>query len=234
MTGLARRGLLSAAPLGVLATVLPAASAHASEEGVTGTGAAGALTVRPFLSEAGRAAHDAVAAGDLFGVTPEDYAAVVTGLAAAYVVAAVGMDAELMGGRGGNWSATTASRVAGAVWPAGAFLLGGRVGVRTDLSPLTVTILVGADATAGHVPVGAGATRTLPTLSLGPDELFVLRRDPVAAAVDRSLACVGASGATSDFVAYSSTSTTVDGAWTSWSAGFGRVARQQYLIASPR
>jgi hypothetical protein len=230
----ARRGVLAAAQLGVVATALPTSAAHASGSDGAPAGAGGVLTVRPFLSEAGRVAHDAVAAGDLFVVTPEDYAAVVTGLGPTHVVASVGLDDALMDGRGGIWTATVASRVDAAVWPQGALLVGGRFGVRNDLSPQTVTILVGADATAGHAPIGAAATRTSSGFALGPEELYVLRRDPLAAAVARSLACVGPTGGTAVDVPHFSTGTVVEGAWTQWVAGSGVVARQQYLLATPR
>lgn len=218
------------AALGISTLVLPSAAAHA-----TGGGSSGdtALELTPYLSTDGRAAQDGVAAGDLFVVTQADYDAVESGLqAAGYTVSRVGMSDDRMAVADGNWGATTASTLTTAVWPAGAFLLGGTFGLRPDLSH-TVRILRSAFPTGSYTAVGAGAA-----VPSGSSRVHVLRRDPLGTATAAYLGCVGPTGATTADGAttyYAVGSTDVDGVatWTAWTAHTGRPVRQQYLVAVP-
>ncbi len=234
--GPSRRDVLRAAPasaaaLGIASLALPGVAAHASVGG-DAQATSGPLDVRPFLSSAGRTAHDAVADGALFLVDAADLAAVTAGLAATMTVTTTGMSDALMAERGTNWTATTASTLLTSVWPAGAYLLGGTFGVRTDQNP-SVSLLRGGRASGDPVAV-AGAVGT----TAGPAELHVLRRAPVVIATDAYLACVGPSARTTSSVGtfrYATGPTDVDGTPTyrTWLTITGTAPRQQYLLAAP-
>lgn len=222
---------VGAVALGITTTVLPAASAAASDDRVTPTG--GVLDLRTHLSAAGRAAHDAVAAGALFVVDAADYQAVRTGLAASHDVTTTGMSDGLMAERGTvNWNASYATTLGTGVWPAGAYLLGGVFGVDPGLTP-TVAILRGTSATGDHVAVGPAATGVVGTV-----QLHVLRRDPVVTASAATLACVGARGRTTTSAAfhYAMGTVDVDGVPTyrTWIEITAAPPRQQYLLATAR
>ena len=225
-----RREALAAAALGVASLQLPSAAAHAS----TGTSAAAGtpLDVRPFLSTAGRSAHDAVADGRFFLVDAADLAAVAAGLAATMTVTTTGMSDALMAERGSTWPTAYASTLLTSVWPAGAYLVGGTFGVRADQNP-SVTLLRGTTATGDHVAVAASVGTTA-----GLAELHVLRRASVVTATDAYLACVGPSARTTSSVGtfrYATGPTDVDGAPTyrTWLTITGTAPRQQYLLATP-
>lgn len=222
---------VTAAALGITTLVLPTAAAAASDGGIAPAG--GALDVRTYLSAAGRTAHDAVGAGDLFVVDADDYAAVRTGLASTHDVTTTGMSDALMLERGSaNWATAYATTLGDSVWPAGGCLLGGEFGVDPALTP-SVTILRGTSATGDHVAVGAAATGVIGTV-----QLYVLRRDPVVTATAATLACVGARGRTTTSASfhYATGTVDVDGVPTyrTWIATTTAPPRQQYLVATPR
>ena len=225
-----RRDALAAAALGVASLRLPSAAAHAS----TGTPAAAGtpLDVRPFLSTAGRSAHDAVADGRFFLVDAADLAAVAAGLAVTMTVTTTGMSDALMAERGSTWTTAYPSTLLTSVWPAGSYLVGGTFGVRTNVSP-SVTLLRAATATGDHVAVAPSVGTTA-----GPAQLHLVRRAPLVTAVDAHLAVLGADARTTSEVGtfrYSTGAVDVDGrpTYRTWLEITGTAPRQQYLLATP-